>query len=144
MTPTGKNKPQPSPEPTPEGATFPKTARLLDKKQFDQVFSHALKVSDRHFLILMHQRDKTPGEKIAAPRLGLIVSKKVDKRAVGRNRIKRQVRESFRQQRQLPGCDFVVIGRPAASRASNAELRQSLDRLWQQASLKFNQRRNSS
>ncbi len=123
---------------------FPKTARLLEKKQFDQVFSQALKVSDRHFLILMHRQAKAFSEKKTVPRLGLIVSKKVDKRAVGRNRIKRQVRESFRQQQQLPGCDFVVIGRPAACRASNAELRQSLDSLWHQASLKFNQRRNPS
>jgi len=144
MTFNGKSKPAKTRRTVSAGTPFPKHARLLDKKQFDRVFSRALKVSDPNFLILMHHRTPSHNEKTEWPRLGLIISKKVDKRAVGRNRIKRLVRESFRCQKQLPACDFVVIGRPAASRGSNAELLNSLESLWKQARLKFNQRRNPS
>lgn len=48
-------------------------------------------------------------------RLGLVVGKKLLRRAVDRNRVKRCLRDVFRRQRQdLPECDLVVrlIGRP--------------------------------
>jgi ribonuclease P protein component len=43
------------------------------------------------------------------PRLGMVVAKRLLARAVDRNRVKRCVRESFRQVLpDLPACDFVV------------------------------------
>jgi ribonuclease P protein component len=43
------------------------------------------------------------------PRLGLIVPKKIIATAVGRNRVKRLIREGFRlNQRELPGLDIVA------------------------------------
>jgi len=134
---TGNKNSEPEKKRT--GSAFPKSARLLKKSQYDRVFSRSIKVSDQYFLILMHQRNKTSFS--AKPRLGLVISKKVDRRAVGRNRIKRLVRESFRQQKHIPACDFVVIGRPAAKAASNTQLLHSLDTLWHQASIQFTQRR---
>jgi ribonuclease P protein component len=51
---------------------------------------------------------------------------------VGRNRIKRVIRESFRQrQQQLAGLDLVVINQPAAASASNVEINDSLARHWE-------------
>ena len=44
------------------------------------------------------------------------MSKKVDKRAVGRNRIKRIARDVFRRERhRLPAGDYVLIAQPGAS-----------------------------
>lgn len=65
---------------------------------------------------------------VPAARLGLAVSKRAARRAVDRSRIKRVVRESFRTAGDLPGCDVVVIARPAAAGATNAELFASLTR----------------
>ena len=49
-----------------------------------------------------------PAEQTAA-RLGLVVGKKLLKRAVDRNRLKRIVREQFRRQRAiLPAYDLIV------------------------------------
>lgn len=57
-------------------------------------------------------------------RLGLAVSRKVDKRAVGRNRIKRVLRDAFRlMQPQLAPGSYVVVARPAAAQADNPALR---------------------
>ncbi len=64
-------------------------------------------------------------------RLGQAVSRKTDRHASGRNRIKRIVRESFRHAADsLPAADFVVIARSPAAAASNDELRDSLSRHW--------------
>ena len=50
----------------------------------------------------------------ARPRLGVTVSSKIAN-AVGRNRVKRWVREAFRAaQAELPPVDFVVIARRGA------------------------------
>jgi len=63
-------------------------------------------------------------------RLGLAVSRKVDPHAVGRNRIKRVLRDALRQTRtdMQPG-DFVVVARSAARNASNDDIRQAFLRL---------------
>lgn len=73
-----------------------------------------------------------PGQ--TAARLGFAVSRKVDKRAVGRNRIKRVLRETFRQVRgHLAGGDIVVVARPAASTLDNAALAAVFLQLLQRA-----------
>lgn len=64
-------------------------------------------------------------------RMGMAVSRKVSKRAVERNRIKRIVRESFRAARaRLPSLDVLVIARPVASGVDSQALRADLDRAW--------------
>jgi len=51
--------------------------------------------------------------------------------AVRRNRIRRVIRESFRlHQDALPPADIVVSARARTRAALNAEMFDSLDRLW--------------
>lgn len=57
-------------------------------------------------------------------RLGLAVSRKVDKRAVARNRIKRVLRAGFRGRRAgLPPGDYLFTARPEAAIATAEQLR---------------------
>ena len=64
-------------------------------------------------------------------RLGLAISKRVSKRAVERNRIKRLVRESFRRFRtQLPAVDLLVVARDHAAGLPGPELLADIDQLW--------------
>jgi len=64
-------------------------------------------------------------------RLGLAISKRVSKRAVERNRIKRLVRESFRRaQAQLPPIDLVVMAREVAAGLPGNELLAEIEALW--------------
>jgi ribonuclease P protein component len=73
---------------------------------------------------------KNNGEQEA--RLGLAISKKHCRSAVGRNRLKRLVRESFRLNlADLNGLDVVVLNQAAAARASNKALFDSLQKHWQ-------------
>lgn len=108
-------------------ARFPKTARVRAKPVFDQVFAEGRRNADP--LLALHRMDD--GQ---PPRLGLAVSRKVDPHAVGRNRIKRVLRDRFRHLRCLLGTGaYVVVARNAAARADNATLRVAFERLLQRA-----------
>lgn len=66
-----------------------------------------------------------------APRLGLAVAVRVAGGSVGRNRIRRIVKESFRlHQREIPAVDLIVSARPRARGASAPDLHASLAALW--------------
>ena len=99
--------------------------RLLDKQSFGRVFNNARRSRDNMFTVLYRPNDADEA------RLGLAIGKKNCKLASGRNRLKRIIRESFRQHRgQLAGLDIVVLNQPAAASASNATLFASLARHW--------------
>ncbi|WP_329810913.1 ribonuclease P protein component [Stenotrophomonas sp. SMYL8] len=102
---------------------FPRSARVRTRAEYSTVFNGARRVSDP--LMTLHW---LPADRPA--RLGLAVSRKVDPNAVGRNRIKRVLRDILRQTRTdiQPG-DFVVVARSAARSASNDEIRQAFLRL---------------
>ena len=62
------------------------------------------------------------------------MSRKVDPHAVGRNRIKRVLRDAFRLARARLGTGaYVVVARPVAAKADNAALRAAFLRLLQRA-----------
>ena len=64
-------------------------------------------------------------------RLGLAVGVRSAGNAVNRNRVKRVVREAFRYiHQELPAVDLVVNARPAAGKATNAEMTASVTTLW--------------
>ena len=103
---------------------FERRRRLNEGAQFERVFaSNTARSSNRNFTIL-----GLPTE-LDHPRLGLVVGKRVDRRAVGRNRVKRAIRESFRQQHLAP-YDLVVIAKQPAAKLKGAELLADLKRLW--------------
>ena len=93
------------------------------------MFDKASRSRDKLFTVLVRANEH------GIARLGLAISRKHCRRATARNRIKRIIRESFReQQAQLRGIDVVVINRPAATTAGNDEIRGSLDKHWQRCS----------
>jgi ribonuclease P protein component len=61
----------------------------------------------------------------------MAVSRRVDKRAVQRNRLRRQIRESFRQRcGQLPVLDLVITAKPEAAQAARDQVWHDLELLW--------------
>ena len=65
-------------------------------------------------------------------RIGLVIAKRVAKTAVSRNRIKRVLRESFRQnQEQLKGLDIIIIARQQCDTLDKTKLRRGIDLLWE-------------
>lgn len=103
-------------------ARFPKTARVRLRAQYARVFETARRI--HHPLLSLHAARPVEG---SPPRLGLAVSRKVDARAVGRNRIKRVLRDTFRHaQGALAAGDYVVVAKPAAAQADNPALAAAL------------------
>ena len=87
-------------------AAFPKQYRLTRTDEFSSVFGFRRALKSRHFLL--HYRIRAAGEGDGA-RLGVVVAKRLLKRAVDRNLVKRLGREHFRLLRQrLPARDLVL------------------------------------
>lgn len=109
---------------TPERLRFPREARLLKASEFRAVF----RTGRRARAGLLHARLRPNGKPRA--RLGLAVSRKAARNAVVRNRVRRQLRESFRvNQHRLAGLD-VVVSLSRASAGGTIDLRPRLPRLW--------------
>ncbi len=105
--------------------------KLLNSAEFAAVFSHRKSFYGKYFSVHVVRNG------LDYPRMGLTVSKRVSKKAVQRNRIKRQIRESFRLQRMaLPALDFVVVTKLGCAEQVNRALRVELDKLWDRASKK--------
>ncbi|MCK0106738.1 ribonuclease P protein component [Marinobacter sp. S0848L] len=114
--------------------TFPKSARLLKPADYGKVFDDVqLKVPHRNFLILAAPNN------LGHARVGLIFSKKNLRHAVQRNRIKRQVRETFRLQQDLPSLDIIVLGRQGLDKLENPDVRSSLNDIWRRVKKKYRQ-----
>lgn len=108
------------------GAPFSRRLRLLEARQFKAVFDDPpFRVSTRELLFLSRPND------LSHPRLGLVISKKSCRLAVQRNRVKRQVRESFRQhQACLAGLDIIVLSRRGIAELDNHTLAQLVSQSW--------------
>jgi len=107
------------------GNRFGKENRLLDAAAFGRVFEKATRSRDKLFTVLCRRKEQ------GVASLGLAISKKHCRRATARNRVKRVIRESFREQQvELANLDIIVINQPAAATASNQQLFASLEGHW--------------
>lgn len=90
-------------------AKFTAAQRLLREDGFDHVI-HAESMSDGHFKVFFVRNDKRNA------RLGMVVGKRTLSGAAARNRMKRAVREAFRQH-SIKQCklDLVVMVRRSDS-----------------------------
>jgi len=100
--------------------SFPKSARLLKRREFDRTFDEGTVLKDHRLVI--HCADGLTDR----TRLGIVIGSYV-KKAVRRNRLKRVIRAGFRTIREeLPeGYDLVIIPRNTVSLTSD-EVRDSL------------------
>ncbi len=99
---------------------LPKAARLRRRREFLAVQERGARLCSGELLVLRG------GAAVDRPRIGITVSSKVAN-AVGRNRVKRWVREAFREiQAELPAVDLVVIARSGALSGGLAAARRAL------------------
>jgi ribonuclease P protein component len=107
-------------------ALFRRAQRLRRPAEFREVYSKGRRVGNEMFAANILANDT------GTARLGLSIAVRATGGAVGRNRVRRAIRESFRLHRhELPALDLVIGARAAARDASAAELRAALERLWQ-------------
>ena len=120
---------------------FSRQSRLLKPAEFKSVFQQPIRSGDDCFRILARANG------IQHHRLGMAVSKKACARAVGRNRIKRVIRESFRARilglEAEDTLDFVVLPNVLAAKQSNKALDESLSAHWKRLIRKAGQQNSN-
>jgi ribonuclease P protein component len=116
---------------------FPRRVRLTKPLEFKRVFQKPRVSSDAWFKVMARVNEGP------CSRLGMAVSRQVDRRAVARNRLKRIIRESFRShhgsnrgpsgglENDRTALDYVVLPRREAASISNDQLFRSLKDHWQ-------------
>ena len=108
--------------------------RLSRSRDFDAVYRHGRSVSTRFLVLYWFERNGGDGD----PRLGIAVPKQLGG-AVVRNRLKRQLRESWRAmlERVPAGKDYVLIARPGLPEAVQSRgfdwLQERVDEVLQKA-----------
>lgn len=112
---------------TEHSARYPRSARVRARPEFDAVFARGHRAATP--ILALHY---LPDDRAA--RIGFAVSRKVDKRAVIRNRIKRVLRDHFRSHRGglAPGA-YVVVGRAPAASATGPALIAAFEHALQHA-----------
>jgi ribonuclease P protein component len=109
---------------------FPRHRRLLNAGDYRRVFDQAeYKVSDQHLLILARPSLQNQS------RLGLVISKKGIKLAVHRNRVKRIMRDSFRNFCTLTNefsqpLDIVILSRKGLGELNNEAVHRLMHKQW--------------
>lgn len=103
---------------------WPPASRLRRRADFLRVQRNGRRVHTPHFVVVL-----MPGEPGALRRVGITVTKKVAN-AVGRNRVKRVIREVFRRNRPLfpDSCEIVVIAKSGAHLLGYADALDELTR----------------
>lgn len=119
-------------------ARFSQRVRLKKPADFERVFLHVEQRSSDQYLTIL-----TRPNELGFARLGLAIAKKRVRFAVGRNRVKRMSRETFRHaQHHLPAIDCVVLAKPAAADADNVALAKSLQKHWQRLARRYTEQAN--
>ena len=110
---------------------LPKENRLRNKKDFDRISTRGRQVSG-NFLILKFQSNE-----LNLARIGFVVSKKVSKKAVLRNKVKRRLREAVKRElvSLKPGFDLVFFTRREIKDREFSDIQQAVKQLFEKAKL---------
>lgn len=113
---------------------FCKSQRLLNSREFQNVFSDPpFRASHQHCLILAKPNN------LPFDRLGLVIAKKHIRLAVQRNRIKRLIRETFRQQeQQATSIDAIVLARKGLGELDSTTVSRIMRQQWSRIQKKVN------
>lgn len=110
--------------PAPPVLTFPKEARILARREFLLLQQRGKKRHGQYFLVIT-----APG-RTERSRLGITTSRRFGK-SVDRNRMKRLLREFFRERQRalVPAVDIVIIPKAGAHELSLLQVDAELERL---------------
>jgi ribonuclease P protein component len=105
----------------------------LRRQDFDSIYRQGKRISGAYFraIVLLKLGDA----RVHPPQLGIVVSKKVSKRAVQRNRVRRQVQAAFQQ--LLPhlhqGWQGILIVQASALGCTYAQILPELEKILRKA-----------
>ncbi|MDK8502767.1 ribonuclease P protein component [Aerococcus sp. UMB1112A] len=107
-----------------------KAYRVKSEADFGRVFHQGKSTANRQFVVYTIDKEQTHF------RLGISVGKKIGN-AVTRNYVKRRIRQSVYELRDAirPNQDFIVIARKPTAQMSMAEIKKSLEHVFNLAGI---------
>ncbi|MBD2092627.1 ribonuclease P protein component [Microcoleus sp. FACHB-1515] len=112
---------------------LPKIHRLRQRRDFTWVYQKGIRRSSLHLTL---RGLKLRGDRANSPTLiGISISQKVSKKAVDRNRMKRQIRAAIRLllPKFRPGWYLVIVVQPIAIECDYRQFLQELEQLFTDA-----------
>ena len=105
---------------------LPRPLRLSAQRDFARVFRKGMSVSTPYFFV------RFLPSSLANPRVGVVVSNKISKKATIRNRIKRRLRAASYEEREriATPTDIVIISKPSIVTASYEEIHSQIVRAF--------------
>jgi ribonuclease P protein component len=120
---------------------LPKPYRLKKPLEFQEVYQKGLRRTGFYVILRALNLTANNSEDDPPTQIGISISQKVNKRAVIRNRIKRQIRAVFREllPRISPGWKIVIVVRANSSpQCEYAQLLRELEQLLLEAEVIIN------
>src|SRR3990167_10445503 len=111
---------------------FSKSRRLLTKQVYAAVFKTGKSLITPEFIVIKKKNDQPNA------RLGFAIAKKKIPLACQRNRIKRLLRESFREV-MLPTIDVIFLPKYNLSKRSNVLILKNIAILWETLTIFYEQ-----
>ena len=115
---------------------LPKAHRLRNRKDYRAVYAQGIRRYSPH-LILIARTQNSGAECPPQSTFGISISKKVSKKAVVRNRIKRQIKGAIRTYlKQIePGWKVVIVVKPKAVECKYEHFLRELEELLKQTKI---------
>ncbi len=114
---------------------LPAANRLRDRRDFKKIYGEGGRFYGRYLILRALPPAAFGGGAREAAQVGISIGRKVSKKAVERNRIKRQLRAGIGQMlpRIAPGWKLVAIVRPEALGCTYAGFLRELEQLFDKA-----------
>ncbi len=117
---------------------LPKTHRLRNRKHYRAVYEQGIRRYSPHLTLIALSTESTT-DAIYSPetKIGISISKKVSKKAVVRNRIKRQIKSVIRTNlhSMRPGWKIVIVVKPKAIECKYEHFLRELEELLKQTKI---------
>lgn len=116
---------------------LPKAHRLKSRKDYRAVYDQGIRRYSPHLTLLALGFDCKQEVDSIETKVGISISKKVSKKAVVRNRIKRQIRSAIIANLWVinPGWKIVIVVKPKAIKCKYEHFLRELEELLKQAKI---------
>lgn len=102
--------------------SFPKELKIRKSSEYEEIFGTSKRIRSKHFNILYVHNT------LGYSRAGIVVGKKNVRSAVKRNRIKRLVREVFRQHKSLfDSLDLVFLAKKGSDNLNYKNVKREIE-----------------
>lgn len=101
----------------------------LPKNEFKKVFKNGRRLHNKYFTLIYHANPM-----LKSPQAAVVVSKKVAKNAVDRNKIKRRIRAVIQEHiEKIQNHQVIVLTKPLIQKAAYQDIEVNLERMLGQS-----------